>query len=51
MFWFDDVAAVEEMLASTENKAAAEDLHNFIEPRYSHVLLTDETWIIGPEPR
>ncbi|MGH3780032.1 MAG: EthD family reductase [Pseudonocardiaceae bacterium] len=51
LLWFDDVEAVEEMLASTENKVAAADLDHFIEPRYSHVLLTDETWIIGPESR
>jgi uncharacterized protein (TIGR02118 family) len=51
MLWFDDVAAIEAMLASPENKAAADDLANFIELKYAHSFVTDETWIIGPQSR
>lgn len=51
LLWFDDLAALRTALASGENHDCAEDLTAFIEPRYAHVLVTDETWIIGPEPR
>jgi uncharacterized protein (TIGR02118 family) len=51
MLWFDDIAAMEAALASPEGKESADDLANFIEPKYAHVMVTDETWIIGPEPR
>lgn len=51
MLWFDDVAALREALDSAENAAGAADLAAFVEPRYAHVLVTDETWIIGPDPR
>lgn len=51
ILWFDDVEAVEEMLVSIENKVSAADLENFVSLRYAHVMLTDETWIIGPESR
>jgi uncharacterized protein (TIGR02118 family) len=51
MLWFDNVEAIEAMLASPENKTSADDLANFIELKYAHTFVTDETWIIGPEFR
>lgn len=51
MLWFDDVASLQRALDSPENRAAAADLESFVHPRYRHTLVTDETWIIGPEPR
>jgi uncharacterized protein (TIGR02118 family) len=48
MLWFDDLGAIKAMQASLENQAAAADLVNFIEPKYAHVMVTDEHWVIGP---
>jgi uncharacterized protein (TIGR02118 family) len=51
LLWFDDIAAVEAMSRSPENQEAAADLANFINPKYAHVMVVNETWIIGPQPR
>jgi uncharacterized protein (TIGR02118 family) len=49
--WFDDLAAIEHMMASPEYQAASQDLANFIELKYAHTFVTQEHWIIGPESR
>ena len=49
--WFDDLAAIEHMMASPEYQVAAQDLANFIELKYAHTFVTREHWIIGPESR
>jgi len=39
------------MMKSPEYTEAAADMANFSNPKYAHRMVTDETWIIGPEPR
>ena len=51
ILWFDDVDAIAAMMESPEYSAAAADMANFVNPRYVHTMVTDETWIIGPESR
>jgi len=51
ILWFDDVDSIAAMMKSPEYEDAAADITNFINPKYGHVMVTDETWIIGPEPR
>jgi uncharacterized protein (TIGR02118 family) len=49
--YFDDLDALDAALDSPEFKAAEEDLKSFVEPRYIHRMITEEHWVIGPEPR
>jgi uncharacterized protein (TIGR02118 family) len=49
--YFDDVESLTAALASPEFKVAEEDLKSFVEPRYIHRMVTEEHWVIGPEPR
>jgi uncharacterized protein (TIGR02118 family) len=49
--WFDDLAALEQALASPEFQRAQEHLESFVEPRYVHRMVVEEHWIIGPQPR
>jgi uncharacterized protein (TIGR02118 family) len=51
ILWFDNIEAIATMMKSPEYSEAAADMANFINPRYAHMMVTDETWIIGPEPR
>lgn len=51
LLWFDDLTAASTAFASDEHQDCADDLTEFRDPRYSHVLVTDETWMIGPDPR
>jgi uncharacterized protein (TIGR02118 family) len=51
ILWFDNLDAIATMMKSPEQTEANADLANFINPKYAHVMVTDETWIIGPEPR
>ena len=52
MLWFDDIQALEKMVASSQYKEIVEpDFQNFVTLRYIHTLVTDERWIIGPESR
>jgi len=52
LLWFDDVKALQAMYDSAQYKNVVKpDLPNFLEMKYIHTMVTDETWIIGPEPR
>ena len=44
-------SSLETMMKSPEFAEASADMANFVNPKYAHVMVTDETWIIGPEPR
>jgi hypothetical protein len=49
MLWFDNVAAIEGMWASSEYQESVEpDLLDFVEPKYLHSMAVEEHWIIGP---
>lgn len=48
---FDDAAAVEAMWQSRQLAALRELEVSLIDLAHAHVLLTSETWVIGPEPR
>ena len=49
--WFDDVDAVRTAFASPEYGRAEDELGSLVERRYLHELLTEEHWVIGPDPR
>lgn len=50
--WFDDLESLEKAYCSLEYKEQIlPDYDNFLEPKYIHTMVTDETWIIGPESR
>ena len=51
MLWFDSTEALQAALDSPQNAASAKDLENFIEMKYAYTFVTEEHWIIGPEPR
>ena len=51
ILWFDNVEAIARMMKSPEYKDAEVDMPNFINTKYAHMMVTDETWIIGPQPR
>ncbi|GAB1540811.1 hypothetical protein NUACC21_34800 [Scytonema sp. NUACC21] len=52
ILWFDDVEALEKAYKSPEYENEVKpDFANLFEPKYIHTLVTDETWIIGPEFR
>ena len=51
-FWFDDIDALTEALASnyfTEQVKPA--LDSIVDPKYVFSLVAKEDWIIGPEAR
>ena len=50
--WFDDIEALEKAYKSPEYENGVKpDFANLFEPKYIHTMVTDETWIIGPEFR
>jgi uncharacterized protein (TIGR02118 family) len=49
--WFDDADALARALESPEFERASASLDRITEPRYTHRLVTQEHWIIGPESR
>jgi uncharacterized protein (TIGR02118 family) len=50
--WFDDIASLERACCSFEYKEQVlPDYNKFLETNYIHTMVTDETWIIGPESR
>jgi uncharacterized protein (TIGR02118 family) len=51
LLWFDNVEAIATMMRSPEYQESAADMPNFTNTKYAHVMVTDETWIIGPEAR
>ena len=51
MLWFDNVDTLQKASESSEYSNVKSDLANFVNPKYVHTLITDENWIIGPEPR
>jgi uncharacterized protein (TIGR02118 family) len=50
-FWFDDVEALREALASPEYRKARADLEALAEPKYVHTLAVRQHWIIPPDAR
>lgn len=52
LLWFDNTDALQAALDSDAYRNAVEpDFANFLELKYIHTLVTDEAWIIGPDPR
>lgn len=52
MLWFENTDALAKAMESSVYKQEVEpDLANFVNPKYIHTFVTDEHWIIGPEPR
>ncbi len=50
--WFDDVESLEQACNSPEYKDGVQgDYEKLFESKYIHTMVTDETWIIGPESR
>lgn len=52
MLWFDNLEALEKAYQSPEYENLFKpDFATLFEPKYVHTMVTDETWIIGPELR
>lgn len=49
--WFDNADTMAAALDSTEFRKAADDLMQFVDPRYVHRMTVRENWIIGPATR
>lgn len=49
--WFDDTAAIEEMMRSEQYERLLENRENFTEPTYAHTFYGREHWVIGPDAR
>jgi len=47
--WFDDIEALGKAYNSPEFEEIKPDFANLFESKYIHTMVTDETWIIGPE--
>lgn len=46
--WFDNIGALQKMMDSAAYDDLKQNLLNFVEERYIHILATEEHWIIGP---
>lgn len=52
LLWFENTDALKTMMESPEYKNDfVSDLPNFVDPKYIHMMVTTEKWIIGPEFR
>jgi hypothetical protein len=49
MAWFDDIAAAQAALTSpVAQSEVIPDEENFLNPKYLHLMVAREHWIIGP---
>jgi uncharacterized protein (TIGR02118 family) len=49
--WFDDIQSLEKAYNSPQYKETMPDFKKIMEFKYVHTMVTEETWIIGPESR